>query len=114
MNGVQIIDEPITDVALSLREDVCEYTEQAFKMYRGEPVEITLQFDNKLIGSVYDKFGENTKMVRLNAEQCVANVKVQISPTFWGWIFQFGKQVQILNPDHIKKEYQNKIGELMI
>lgn len=57
MSGVEIIDEQITEVAVSLCEDVCEYTEQAFKMYRGEPVEITLQFDNKIIGAVYDKFG---------------------------------------------------------
>ncbi len=106
MSGVEIIDEQITEVAVSLREDVCEYTEQAFKMYRGEPVEITLQFDNKVIGAVYDKFGENTKMVRLNAEQCVANVKVQISPTFWGWLFQFGEQMTIVSPHSIIQEYK--------
>ena len=81
-----------------MREDVCEHTEQAFKMYRGEPVEITLQFDNKVIGAVYDKFGENTKIMRLNAEQCVANVKVQIIPTFWGWVFRFGKQMRVISP----------------
>ena len=113
MNGVEIIDEPITEVAVSLREDVCKYTEQAFKMYRGDPVEITLQFDNKLIGSVYDKFGENTKMVRLNAEQCVANVKVQISPTFWGWLFQFGKQMTILSPESVGQEFKTQIIALV-
>lgn len=45
-------------------------------------------------------------MVRLNADQCVANVKVQISPTFWGWIFQFGKQMQILSPEKVKAEFE--------
>lgn len=95
-----------------MREDVCKYTEQAFKMYRGEPVEITLQFDNKVIGAVYDKFGENTKIMRLNAEQCVANVKVQISPTFWGWVFRFGKQMRVISPSTVTQEFSIKLAEL--
>ena len=33
-------------------------------MYRGEPIEVTLQFTEKLIGSAYDKFGEGIKMTR--------------------------------------------------
>ena len=108
MDAVEIIDEQITEKALQLRDSVDCFTEQAFKMYGGQLVEITIQFDAKLIGVVYDKFGEDTKMIRLNADTCVAAVKVQISPTFWGWIFQFGKQMQITSPDRVIEEYRNK------
>ena len=108
MDAVEIIDEQITEKALQLRDSVDCFTEQAFKMYGGQLVEITIQFDAKLIGVVYDKFGEDTKMIRLNADTCVAAVKVQISPTFWGWIFQFGKQMQITSPDSVIEEYRNK------
>lgn len=112
MDAVEIIDEQITEKALQLRDSVDCFTEQAFKMYRGQPVEITIQFDAKLIGVVYDKFGEDTKMIRLNADTCVAAVKVQVSPTFWGWIFQFGKQMQITSPDSVIEEYRNKAAML--
>ena len=54
MEAVEIIDEPITDQALLLRDSIGDYTEQAFKMYGGQPVDLTLQFDHKLIGVVYD------------------------------------------------------------
>ena len=108
MDAVEVIDEQITEKALQLRDSVDCFTEQAFKMYGGQLVEITIQFDAKLIGVVYDKFGEDTKMIRLNADTCVAAVKVQISPTFWGWIFQFGKQMQITSPDSVIEEYKNR------
>lgn len=113
MSGVEIIDEDITDVAVTLREDVSEYTEQAFKMYRGEPVEVALQFNEKLIGVVYDKFGESVPMTRTNGDIITATVKVQIAPTFWGWLFQFGGQMKILSPDSVKQEYKKQVAALI-
>lgn len=82
-------------------------------MYEGQPVDIVIEFDDKLIGVVYDKFGENTKMIRTHEHRCVATVKVQISPTFWGWMFQFGKQMRILSPANLIEERKNKIRELI-
>ena len=113
MDAVEIIDEPITEKALALRDSVDCFTEQAFKMYGGQPKDITIQFDSKLIGVVYDKFGEDTKMIRLNNDTCVATIKVQVSPTFWGWIFQFGKQMRITSPDEMIEEYRNKASALV-
>ena len=113
MDKVEIIDEPVCEKALELRESVDCFTEQAFKMYGGQPVDITLQFDHKLIGVVYDKFGEDTKMIRLNSDTCVATVKVQVSPTFWGWIFQFGKLMKILSPEPVSEEYKKQICDLV-
>lgn len=112
MDAVDIIDEPITEKALKLRDSIGCYTEQAFKMYGGQSVEITIRFDAKLMGVVYDKFGEDTKMIRLNADTCVATVMVQVSPTFWGWIFQFGGLMQITSPDSMIEEYKNKAAML--
>lgn len=108
MDKVEVIDEPVSDKAIELRESVDCFTEQAFKMYGGQPVDVTLQFDHKLVGVVYDKFGEDTKMIRLNSDTCVATIKVQVSPTFWGWIFQFGNQMRITSPDNMIEEYRTK------
>lgn len=112
MDAVELLDEEISEKALSLRGGIGDYTEQAFKMYSGETTDITIRFQNNLIGVVYDKFGEDTRMVRLDANTCVATVTVQVSPTFWGWIFQFGTQMQITSPDHMIAEYQSKATEL--
>ena len=113
MDSVEILCESVSQKALALRNEVAGYTERAFKMYGGQPVDIVIEFDDKLIGVVYDKFGENTKMIRTHEHRCVATVKVQISPTFWGWMFQFGKQMRILSPANLIEEWKNKIRELI-
>ena len=113
MEGVEIVDDEITDKAKNLRESVAGYTESVFKMYGGQPVDVTLQFDRKLIGAVYDKFGEDTEMQRINEDTCVADVKVQISPTFWGWLFQFGGRMTINSPETLKEEYKNQATSLL-
>lgn len=113
MDAVETIDEDITDKAKELRESIAGYTESVFKMYGGEQQDVTLQFDQKLIGAVYDKFGEGTRMLRINDTTCVAAVKAQISPTFWGWLFQFGGQMKINSPDTLKEEYKNQAAALL-
>lgn len=109
MDSIEIIDEPVSQKALALRNEVAGYTERVFKMYGGQPVDIVIEFDDKLIGVVYDKFGENTKMIRTHEHTCVATVKVQVSPTFWGWLFQFGKQMRILSPSTPIEEHRSMI-----
>ena len=111
MDAVEIIDEPVTEKALELRDSIGCYTEQAFKMYGGQLVDVVLEFDDKLIGVVYDKFGEDTKMIRAG-DKCIATVKVQISPVFWGWLFQFAGQMKILSPDTVIADYKEHAAML--
>lgn len=111
MDSVEIIDEDICDKALELRQSVAGYTEQAFKMYGGQPTQITIQFSNKLIGAVYDRFGEGTKMIPIGDNECAATVMVQVSPTFWGWLFQFTDQMRIISPEPIIQQYQEQLNK---
>lgn len=109
MDTVTIEDNPISEDAMIHSKDIAEYTEQVFKMYGGPQEDIVLHFDHSLIGVVYDKFGENTKMIRINENTCIATVKVQLSPTFWGWMFQFLGRMKIISPEHVIKEYKKYI-----
>ena len=113
MDSVQIIDDPCSEKAISLRDEVAVYTEQAFKMFGGQAEDVVLEFDRSLIGTVYDRFGENTKMIASAENKCVASVKVQVSPTFWGWLFQFAGQMQILSPSHLIAEYKNRCEQII-
>lgn len=109
MSAVESIEEEISEKAIELRGEVGCYTEQVFKMYGGELENVTLELDDKLIGVIYDKFGEETKIVRTGETTLAASVKVQVSPTFFGWLFQFGKQMKILSPDSVCQEYKNHV-----
>lgn len=112
MEAVTVLEESITDTALALKNEVGPYTEQVFKMYAGEAVDIVIEFQDGLIGVVFDKFGEDTKMMRSGEHKCVATVKVQISPVFWGWLFQFAGEMQLLSPENLVQEYKERAKQI--
>ena len=105
MDGVEIIEEPCSEKAVALRDEVAAFTEQAFKMFSGQAEDVVLEFDRSLIGAVYDKFGENVKMIPSGESKIIATVKVQLSPTFWAWVFQFAGLMKILSPESAKDAY---------
>lgn len=49
MDHVEIVDEAISEKALTLREGIDSYTEQAFKMYGGQLVDVVLEFDDMIV-----------------------------------------------------------------
>ena len=112
MTAVESIDEEISEKAQELRCEMGCYTEQVFKMYGGALENVTLELDDKLIGVIYDKFGEDTKIIRTGEGTVVANVKVQVSPTFFGWLFQFAGQMKVLSPDTVSAEYKKLAAKI--
>ena len=112
MDSVEVIDEDCCEKAISLRDQVATYTEQAFKMFGGQLEDIVLEFDRSLIGVVYDRFGENTKMMTISDTKCIAPVKVQISPVFWGWLFQFAGQMKVISPENVVVAYREHAAKL--
>ena len=82
-------------------------------MFNGQQETVTLRFADKLIGPVLDKFGEDTKMTRVNDHSIEATVQVRIAPTFWGWLFQFGTDMDIVEPETVKQEYAERITAMM-
>ena len=113
MDGVKIIDEPCCEKAVALRDEVASYTEQAFKMFSGQLEDVVLEFDRGIIGAVYDKFGESVKMMASGENRIIATVKVRVSPTFWGWLFQFGPQMKILSPGTLVDAYERQIASAL-
>ena len=105
MEQVRTLDVPVCAAAKVTDEQIAAFTEQTFKMFSGEPAAVTLRFSDALIGTVYDKFGEDTQMERVDAASCKATVQVQIAPPFWGWLFQFAGEMQILSPEELNDAY---------
>lgn len=96
MERVQVEDEPVCPQAIVEGADVHDYTSQVFKMYNGVPQEITLEFDDILIGAVYDRFGEGVSIKRIGKKKCSVTVTVQDSPVFRGWVHQFEKKMKVI------------------
>ena len=78
-------------------------------MFNGQQETVTLRFADKLIGPVLDKFGEDTKMTRVDDHSIEATVQVRIAPTFWGWLTQFAGDMTITAPETAIKGYKEHL-----
>lgn len=111
----------MTNVTVS-DEKRCKLTEEEaeemknqrslYSMYGGEEETVQIQFDNSLINVVIDRFGERVICHQNSENTFYINADVQISPTFWGWLFQFGDKAKILGPSQVTVMAQRKIKEL--
>lgn len=110
IESVDLLDDVICDETKNRRRGIGRYKASIFKMYGGETVKVTLEFDRIVIDSIYDKFGSKTKISPCG-ERFTAKVDVQISPTFWGWVFQFAGKMRILEPTSVKEKYLERLQE---
>ena len=95
--------------------NLAEYTKKTFVMFGGEEVEVKLKFkkDNRLLGAVVDRFGNDLYISSPDSEHFAVTVNIAPSPVFWGWVFSFGTDVEIVSPKSLKKEYVEKLINLI-
>lgn len=113
MIGVEVTDSPAREMT---DEDKAEVTNQqsVYGMFGGKLESVTMQFDNSLANAVIDKFGMNCHPHRNSENTFCLTADVQIAPTFWGWLFQFGTKAKILAPENVveqAKQYIEELGE---
>ena len=113
MDTVEIEDEPICKAALIKKRKTESYTEQVFKMYSGETEIVTMEFAPELLGVIYDKFGENIEVRHADKGWLKIKVTVQISPPFFGWLFQFMGKMRVLEPLSVLETYNKCIRDTL-
>ena len=83
-----------------------------YNMFGGELQNVSIQFDNSLINVVIDRFGERVICHKNSDNSFYINAEVQISPTFWGWLFQFGNKAKIISPQNVVEMAKEKLNEI--
>lgn len=109
---VELLDDVICDETKFRRRGIARYKASIFRMYGGETEKVTLEFARSVIESVYDTFGISTR-IKPCGEWFSAMVDVQISPTFWGWVFQFVGKMRVAEPESVREEYIERIKEAL-
>ena len=102
MDSTWVEEETAAPEATILADNLTEYTKQAFRMFSGEPEEVTLRFDRSILNQIYDQFGEDIEVIAVSDNELETTVMIQVSPTFWGWLLQFGNSIRIQNPKSIE------------
>ena len=110
MNSVDISFESISKEALAKLTEAEKYTDGVFRMYGGKKETVTLEFKEEALNCIFDRFGEKTKILPTDREGIYqTTVNIEISPTFWGWFFQFVGEMMIVSPESVAKEYKKRL-----
>ena len=97
----------ITDTERTLSDkpfDLSEYSKTMFQMYGGREEDVSIQFENDLVGVVLDRFGKDIPIIKSDENRFVCRVKVAVSPHFLSWVMGFGKQAKIISPKSVVDE----------
>ena len=85
---------------------------KVFDMYKGEAVNVTLRGNKKIADAVIDAFGQKTMLMPTDSEHFTANVFVEVSPTFFAWLANFGNQIEIVNPPKAREQFGDYIKQI--
>lgn len=91
--------------------DLSAYSKTMFAMFGGEETEVSIKFENELVGVVFDRFGTDVRIIKADEDHFICTVKVAVSPHFLSWIFSFGKRAKILSPDYVVEDMYALIRE---
>ncbi|MGN1149043.1 MAG: helix-turn-helix transcriptional regulator [Lachnospiraceae bacterium] len=90
-----------------------EYTKQTFGMFGGKEEIVTLQFCDRLIGVVLDRFGKETDIRKKEEESFTVRIKVVVSGQFFGWLAGLGKDAKIIAPIEVKEKYKTWLTDIL-
>ena len=94
--------------------DITRYTREVFRMYdTEEPVPVTLICENEVMKGVLDAFGMDIKVKRAEKGHFQTTVMACISPTFYGWLFQWEGRVRITAPEEAVIEFKNMAKKVL-
>lgn len=111
MEDVRILDEPAQKMPRGFK--LSDYMGSTFSMFSGEVEDVKLRFSNSLIGAVIDRFGKQITLIPDGGGHFTVKVPVRASSPepFFGWLFQFGENAQILSPQALREEYIKALNQ---
>lgn len=99
--------------ALFERFDIADYANKTFGMYGGQEETVTLEFENRFIGVVIDRFGKDVAVRQRDEEHFTVRVKVAVSGQFFGWLTGLGAGACIVSPKEVAQAYKTHLQEVL-
>lgn len=82
-----------------------EYTKRTFGMFGGEEETVTLQFEDRLVGVVLDRFGKDTDIRKTADGKFTVRIHAAVSGQFFGWLAGLGSGAVIAAPEEVRERY---------
>ena len=102
MDAILALNQRLSEIRYQL-----DSYESNLRMYDNQEVKkVTLVCSNEVMKGVIDKFGDEITVNKIDSEHFLTRVKVCTSPTFYGWVFQWGGKIRIEAPEEAVEEYR--------
>ena len=109
ITDIEICENPCINIGEGL--DLVTYVQKTFSMFGGPTEKVALRFDNDLIGSVIDRFGNDIAIKKANEQTFTTEVYVNVSPSFLSWIFQFAGKAIITGPVLVVEQMKTLVDQ---
>ncbi|MDE6845804.1 MAG: WYL domain-containing protein [Lachnospiraceae bacterium] len=94
------------------RFDIAAYANKTFGMFGGREEIVTLEFENRFIGVVLDRFGKEVSVRKRDEEHFSVRVQVALSGQFYGWMTGLGAGAKIAAPGDVVEEYRKYLRQV--
>lgn len=92
--------------------DMASYAQKHFGMFGGREGQVTLRCENKLVGVVLDRFGQEAMLVPDGEGYFTVTVPAVVSPQFLGWLFGLGAGVRLASPAWAVEAFRTQLEEI--
>ena len=92
--------------------DTKEHIKNSMSMYKGQKTTIQLRCDNNqtLISHLFERFGKDMMIQEIKDDTFTIALSIELSPIFYGWLFQWTPQIEVLSPMDVKEQYQTMLS----
>lgn len=113
MGQMDVLTESRDGMEPFSKMDLAAYTNRTFGMFGGEEEVVTLQFPNRLVGVVLDRFGRDTDLRPMEDGTFRIRAKVAVSGQFFGWLAGIGREAKIAAPESVRVKYREWLEEIL-
>lgn len=113
MGQVKVLKDEREGMEQFAKIDLADYTNRTFGMFGGEEQTVTLQFPNRLVGVVLDRFGKEADIRPMTDRIFRIRAKVAVSGQFFGWLTGIGREAVIVSPAAVREQYKRWLEDIV-
>ena len=113
MKDVTVLEDRREGLEQFEQVDLAQYSNRTFGMFGGREEIVTLEFPERLIGLLIDRFGKEISIRKGENDCFLGRVRLKVSSQFFGWLTGIGKEIRIVSPESVREEYKTWLEEIL-
>ena len=113
MKDVTVLEDRREGLEQFEQVDLAQYSNRTFGMFGGREEIVTLEFPERLIGLLIDRFGKEISIRKGENDCFLGRVRLKVSSQFFGWLTGIGKEIRIASPESVREEYKTWLEEIL-